>query len=535
MRERFAYHQSNSYPEETAAPYNVNKWSQTFLQAVQQSNKTGASVNSLLDQMTKSWDIIEQQDFRRWVLYYQGDNQMKYKTAQMNIGLLKATLPPVQNNDHGGGSFNMTIDPNSAEMVERKIRSIISRLTAAEKIATDPVTRAELDKRLDVGFKKWMEELHWVKRQIQTANIRNAKSTLPEELIIRRGSKLIKDGFPKAGKMMMAIAQEPTSEGAESKEDEVKIAPPQPLPEVKLPGAPSKPQPSNKISPQKTKPSSNEQQKPTGGLQPPIADEPLQGERAINSLIEGMNGDMDDADDNSFIIDIDDDPIATMHLVAQEAPPPMVSPTQQEVGEEPLSVELSESPEDQLIPEEDRQGDQGVDVLLDDALENISVEDLIYQLEVVVNMLRKRELPRLLSRIDLMMDALQFSSFFPQMGEAQAKALDANQYQLTRMDEILSKVRGAVKTEPAVTLNVETEESSDPMIQNMKKNLTEQDNLDKARKERRKQEELNKGDVKPQTSPAQAITNVKEDLSKPITSVTQPPRQIRAPQPLPQV
>jgi hypothetical protein len=447
------------------APADLNKWTQTMNQIYQTINKTGQDFNQVFDQVTAGWNVPEKLDFRSWMSFYQSGAHKAYKLAQYygnNLDILKAPKPDMS-------GFPVAKQLDDAAEIENKIKALVGRLAAAERIATHPLVKAELNKRIDIGLRKWLEELHNLKRQIQLASIKNASV---EEIVTKAVNKLSNEGFIKAAAELAKVADVNIKQ-AEPPEQIPSTTPLSPLPAANFSSAPA---------------TKND------------------GQDAINKLIEGMNPDGEE-DDNK-VVDIHDDPIAEMHIKAQMAPP--------QLDTIPLEEMPAEKPKDFNMPvpmEQERD-------VFDSALRGISISDVIKKFEAIANVLRNREIPRQLSEGDLMLDHLGFLSFFPSLGEALSKTLESNQYALTRIEDILSKLRGAVQTPKENEIELkDNQQPMAPELTGIRNKLHEQGEQEKIRKEKRKQEELEKA-IGPKPPPP--ITNVQEGLQQPVTLPTQP-------------
>lgn len=246
---------------------------------------------------------------------------------------------------------------------------------------------------------------------------------------------------------------------------------------------------------------------------PPPPPEPSanSGEEAMEELIEGMNFDQEDLNDLSGDIVVE----------AQEAPPEMpieeLSSLDQLPKEEKPLLEITEDE-----PPAENAMHQKSDDVFDAALADITIHDVISRLESLANLFRTREIPRQLAIIDLMMNQLGISTFFPALAEASSKSLDSNQYALTRVEEILSKLRGAVKTPKSQEINLlGPEMPTEPLpekvnTEGMAETLQDQSVQDAARKEQRKRERQVADEL------ATPITNVQQDLNqKPVEKLTE--------------
>src|SRR5690606_19494628 len=116
---------------------------------------------------------------------------------------------------------------------------------------------------------------------------------------------------------------------------------------------------------------------------------------------------------------------------APTSPVPQASPVTQEQPDIMVTEEESVGPEDNT-------GD-----IIDDALEQVTIDDAINLLEMLVGIYKQREVPRQLSKLDMVMDRLGLAAFFPQLGEAQSKALESTQYVSTRLEDMLAKLKGS--------------------------------------------------------------------------------------------
>jgi hypothetical protein len=74
-----------------------------------------------------------------------------------------------------------------------------------------------------------------------------------------------------------------------------------------------------------------------------------------------------------------------------------------------------------------------------------NAQDVLEILEPLSKKLSEREFVRALSKADMMLDGMNIASHFPELGEAQAKALELNIYVGTRLEKIINKLKGGVK------------------------------------------------------------------------------------------
>jgi hypothetical protein len=102
------------------------------------------------------------------------------------------------------------------------------------------------------------------------------------------------------------------------------------------------------------------------------------------------------------------------------------------------------------------------------------MEEIVAELEDISTYYKVREMPRRLARLDMMFDAKGISVYFPSLSEAQNRALDANNYIATRIDDILAKVRGAMVTND-IASKLKTDQDKEKQRKQMRK---EQENAE---------------------------------------------------------
>lgn len=410
------------------SPYNIQKW-MNAMREIYNHVQNGYDMNKSFDFVTKNWNIMEQNNFKRWMAFYQENAQNKYKVASSYYQSGPGAMIPMDHiNEKMPDMTPFGVPASSPEQVgaaklskteeiKKKIRAIISRLNAAERLATEPDVQRDLQNCLDIGVPKWLEELQRVKRLIQLAPMRSAASPILEDLIVKQANILEYHGYPIAASTMKKLAQEPA----------------------------------------------------------PGMTEEQNGETAIKELIEGMNFDTQEVED---LGDVDD--LANIIVTAEPEPLPPAAPNPQ------AALEVSE--DDQLESEQN-----SVD-LFEAALANVTIPEVITKLEGVANIFRTREISRQLAMIDLMMDKLGISSYFPSLSEASSKTLESNQYALTRIEDILSKLRGSIETPAQHQIDLKGPAEPTPPVANVpvetiKSNLADQAAAEKARKEQRKKEQ----------------------------------------------
>lgn len=145
-------------------------------------------------------------------------------------------------------------------------------------------------------------------------------------------------------------------------------------------------------------------------------------------------------------------------MPSMEEMPPPPPPTKEEgaggvpagVEEELPPPEMPPPPPEEEAPAETTEGG---------LFEGKTVKDVLGILEPLAQNLSEREFVRELSKADMMLDDLNIASHFPELGEAQAKALELNLYVSTRIEKLINKLKGGLKEEeegaeaPSVEMN----------------------------------------------------------------------------------
>lgn len=155
------------------------------------------------------------------------------------------------------------------------------------------------------------------------------------------------------------------------------------------------------------------------------------------------------------------------------------------------------------------------DDVIEAALKNVSVNDVITRLEMLVSIYNQREISRQLAILDIMMDRIGLASFFPQLGEAMSKALEANQYIGNRLQEVLGKVKGSVDA-PGAQDWIEVTPDDHPETEGIRNRLENQKNKEERRKELRKEKEMARMEgSEPEAIPEAPVVGDAAELQQP--------------------
>ena len=74
-----------------------------------------------------------------------------------------------------------------------------------------------------------------------------------------------------------------------------------------------------------------------------------------------------------------------------------------------------------------------------------TANDILDILEPLMKRFKEREVVRQLSKADMMMDALNIVSYFPELGEAVGRLIETDSYVGTRLEKIIGKLRGGLR------------------------------------------------------------------------------------------
>lgn len=448
------------------------------------------------NQVTAGWDNMEKLDFTHWLKYYEenahkkyaSDNSINIKTAQVSYweDINRAgyfvpiqqeltvdendAAPVVAPVDFAQEQNNQAIaEDNKREIIEAQRSKILSRLDSAEKLlrTTDGHIMAGNE------LASLMRAIYDLKERIHVVNKKTSSNRLYEDMIIREANIQTRRGFTNASSLLCKIA-----EG-----QDLSAAPPaNPMTGAGLPGNLPGEGP---------------------GLTPPPNSTPDfsksgPSEKQSEPMAEGMKGFLEGLDTNNFTPDADElevhDSDDELVVEAQISPPvPPLAPPIPKAPVKPLAPKVPTNKEtinNETIEIEDENPDSpdlDGDRMIDQAFSNVTISDVINKLESLAKIFKNREVPRQLAIVDLMLDKLNLASFFPTLAEAMNRSLDSNQYMSSRIEDILSRLRGTI---PASEIDLKNENGVDtPEVAGLKNKLEIDDAKEKARKENRKKQE----------------------------------------------
>ena len=575
--ETLSYTGKKAYPNYDQYMYipgqhNTGKWLEA-VRKIYQMETTGQNRVQSIRQATSSWNIMETHDFLNWLRYYEEGTHLKYKMAQLwyengapgyflhvKPDPVKEPEPTVSGRDIDFAKTHAADDSEKRITIEKQRNKIIGRLDSAEKLLRSPDGQAFAGKELEA----LMEAIYQLKKKIQLVNKLSTSTTLYDDMIIRQANVLQRDGFTKAASWLHSQAQAnnpPPADKEIGKAGPVNVLPPPVSPESPSaplhPGAPgglpamgpgmSQNAPAatgvpnagpNDNAPNLAGAGPGPNGTAGNGVATPMPqDDPKPA--GIADFLDRMNNgnatgkDKATAEDDELEVadpEVDMmvteaqvmDPITTDPAPAPRAPapPPKAPKLNAPATEKPLEVtedDIAQPPRSQDVPSPDA---SAFDAKVDAIFAGLKVDDVVAKLEDLAKIFKVREVPRQLAVVDMMLDALGLASYFPSLSEAQNKALESNNYISTRVEDILSKLRGAMGSKD---IDLKGGDSDRPDVAGIKGKLTDDAEKEKRRKLQRKEQaaaDLAGGGDKGKETPE---VEIEEDLG------TKPPAAPAAP------
>jgi hypothetical protein len=538
--ENLSYTGKKAYPNYDQYMYipgqhNTGKWLEA-VRKIYQMETTGQNRVKSIRQITSGWNIMETHDFLNWLRYYEEGTHLKYKMAQLwyengapgyflhvKPDPVKEPEPTVSGKDIDFAKTHAGDDSEKRITIEKQRNKIIGRLDSAEKLLRSPDGQSFAGNELEA----LMEAIYQLKKKIQLVNKLSTSTTLYDDMIIRQANVLQRDGFTKAASWLHSQAQAnnpPPADKEIGKAGPVNVLPPPVSPESPSaplhPGAPgglpamgpgmSQNAPAAtgvpNAGPNDNAPNlAGAGSGPTGtignGVATPMPQDDPKPAGIANFLDRMNNGNTVDkaaAEDDELEVadpEIDMmvteaqalDPITTDPAPAARtpAPAPKAPKLNAPATEKPLEVtedDIAQPPRARDVASNDA---SVFDAKVDAIFADLKVDDVVAKLEDLAKIFKTREVPRQLAVVDMMLDSLGLASYFPSLSEAQNKALESNNYISTRVEDILSKLRGAMGTRD---IDLKGGGVDRPDVAGIKGKLTDDAEKEKQRKLQRKEQ-----------------------------------------------
>ena len=529
--------------------HNLEKWMSVVKEIF--ATKNGNDKKNIFLSLTKNWNPIEKTDFSNWLKYYQEKNHLKYKQAQSYymIDDRPGYFVPNKGAQQIDSSIVSSTYDSTQEDVSKQDRinkvkfKILSRLDSAEKLvrSKDGIDFAGNESST------LLDSIYNLKKTIQTLKKASVSTVTYQDLIIRQANICSANGFYKSASFLNKIADDVAKPASESSNPTAPVAS-APPPTTTTPADP---------------PVSNAPETPSAAAPP---DAPMQGSGNVGGLPSTGPGNVPPGNDNpnvfkggppssdsgkkrkgvkGFIEAMKDAGVTQVNEIdknklndnissvtafkelnqlisfAQEAAN-IPTPSSLAPAPAPAPAPAATSPDiasPSIVPTEAKSTStdtKNIDLILESALNSVTVSDVINKLESLSKIFKVREIPRQLAIVDMMLDRLGLAALFPSLAEATNKALDSNNYISIRLDEVLTKLHGVVKTKdleltPVSTLKPEAEE--------IKRKLEEDTEKEKARKQIKK--DLENQALENQIKETPEI-NISEELSQPEEMIAPP-------------
>lgn len=533
--------------------HNIDKWVQT-IKDIYVQEKQGQNRGNIIQQITASWKPTETYDFLNWLKFYEEGSHLKYKFAAwyengspgyfLHIGDNTKPSQEAVTYDVSSAKDATVSELSSSQkknIITKQKNKIISRLDSAEKLLRSEEGQLFAGQELE----SLMETIYSLKKKIQLLNKVSTSVKLYEDMIVREANVLMKKGYSDAAEMLYVLADDkaavpapadaaatppadtaapPTADAATPAPADAAVPPPadatvpppadaaitpaSPAPPAEgsgsagglpasVPAQPNSPEaPQNENSPIEVLEKKTPQSNAARGFLAGLID-------AGKTQLEDLE-DKNSSDDELEVFDQDYNDLFTK---AQAAPPslnkqaPVTPVTNQVVENEPLEVvdTSEESPAITSVNKEIKNPVSEFDNKVNDAFSSLRIEDVVLKLEDLAKIFKTREVPRQLAIVDMMLDSLGLASYFPTLSEATNKALESNNYISTRIEDVLSKLRGALKTKDIDLRGESISATISPEVESVKRSLEQSDKKEKLRKDLKRQqqeEELGLGDIR---------------------------------------
>jgi hypothetical protein len=473
------YNTFNSYAYPNIVDYisipgtrDTQKWLQA-IKSIYYGEKNGLSRNQALHQIIAGWDIKEVYDFLNWLKFYEEGAHLKYKSAQFYYGNADVGyLLPIKKDEEkpaqvNGREIDFAREAIADEMpisekkriIEKQRQKIIGRLDSAEKLLRSQEGQIFAANE----YESLLETIYQLKKKVQLINKKSASTKLYDDMIVREANILNKKGYAKAADMLYSVAQEALN------------PPPPPMPTQNsgdVGGLPS----TGPGSPQVNAPNNN----------PTQFDENKDVPKGIADFLQALNtGKLTSTDDNKTedieVMEADDDLV----VEAQIQPEQPIKPISKDpvIKKNDVKTESDKSLNPTNV--EPHLQTKDIDKMINAVFSNLTMQDVVAKFEDIAKFYKTREMPRQLATADMMLDSMGLATFFPSLSEATNKALEANNYISTRIEDILGKLRGTLKTRKIDVVDDEAKPIS-PELSSARKSLEEESEKETTRKQIRK-------------------------------------------------
>lgn len=496
----------------------LNKWINT-VKSIHYLENNGTDRVKAIRKATSGWNSVETFDFLNWIRYYEGKNHLKYKFAQLwyeneNPGYF---LHMKKDNEPKDVNFapptieapvpNEVAENERKDIIEEQRNKIISRLDSAEKLLRTREGQLFAGNELEA----LLQIIYQLKTKIHLLNKVSTSYKTYDNMIIREANILNHKKFFKAANLLLSLSQanNPPPAGTGTTDSAVTLNPtPTTFPTQmtgNVGGLPSKGPGSPDVPPDSVNDNSPSDISPVEKFIDNLETSNFSTSDDMDDLTVQDNNPAEDLNvedsDFNFIIEAQE---------AQESPTPQPD-TNLEVAEEDIAPS---GPTPTAAADFDSR--------VNEAFSNVTVSDVVAKLEDLAKIFKTREIPRQLNVIDMMLDSIGLAPYFPGLSEAISKSFESNNYISSRIDDVLSKLRGSIVTN---VVNLKGNNSPEnPELIGIKNKLRDDEDKEKARKQmRRDQEYKDLSNTKEAPEKETPEVNMEKDLQPPQPPVPQVP------------
>ncbi len=475
-----------AYPSYTISdlesPYDTNKWNAS-MQRIAQLQSSGLTRYEAVGDVTKGWDRKELNNFLHWMKYYDSGDFVKYKFASLSGNSPGYFMSFKDNSGAADFSINPVKKPDDSESLKRKM---ISRINSLKKILLSESAR----EIAGLEYSSMMDLIYDLEKKVHALRKISLSNKTYIDLIYKQANKCKRInnsfGYELFTKFAQVTSNEAVSPTQDSKTDQQSSEPQNTTQNIqtKLPPPPSPASPVTMSGVPGNIPGEGPGQTDKGNK----VVKPTENVEGLKGFVSKLHGNIEDS-----INDSDD-----LHIFDED-------------NEDGFTVEAQAIPQQptQLQPQ------SSVDAAMDAALNNVTIKDVVDKLEQISQIFKQREIPRELSKVDMMLNRLNLSSYFSSLSEALNRALDSNNYIAIRIDEMLSQLKGSLDT-PGIDLTKPEKPVSD-QARMVKDNLENEQALEDKKKQMKK--DIENQALESQIKEEPEITVNENDLNNPATTL----------------
>jgi len=458
--------------------YNTDKWIKC-LKFMYNCIHNGEDRKSVLQKLSNNFDQKEFDRFLKWVRFYEEGNHLRYKIATKSLQFLDFLSKDRNNTEVFVEKENTSYKDTIEDMRDK----MLSRIKALQKLIESKEGRKFFSEELPI----FINVVNMLRQKILTYNpqkISTAKKTY-DDFVYREVNVLRKNGCNNAADYLEKFAQMPSATPPPIPTQGIGTA--QDIPTT--PPTQSNPLPNNIVNPTAPPP------EPKSEISSSPTDSPMPNSKGIDKFINNLS---------TSNISSKEDLNATDDLYVEDEE--LVS-----LGQAVRTTNTSM---------------EKINEIINKPLPTTTIDDAITLLEEIAIVHKVRQIPRMLSSVDMILNQHGLASMFPTLAESQNKSLEANNYILSRIEEIISKLKG-VAEKPNIDLK-ESNKNISPESQSIRNNI-EEENL-KEEKKKQLKKELEYQQISEKETPEIEIIDEQVEPPK-VQSKVQPKVPITPPQP----